>query len=66
MRASDSNRLLGKPVNNWTYPLFLLKARIEAVGGEPMRGIPEEARAFIRAEIPRWAQAVKASGVKLN
>lgn len=38
--------------------------RLSAEGAEPGGGSPEELAALIRAEIPRWAKVVKASGVK--
>lgn len=43
-----------------------LRARLEAEGAVPDASSPEEFAAFIRAEIPRWGQAVKASGAKLD
>ncbi len=38
--------------------------RLSAEGAEPDGGPPEELARLIRAEIPRWAKVVKASGVK--
>ncbi len=43
-----------------------LRARLEAEGAAPEAGSPEEFAAFIRAEIPKWGQAVRASGAKLD
>ncbi len=42
-----------------------LKSRIEAMGGILAPGTPEQLKAFIAAEIPRWAKLVKDSNIKL-
>ena len=39
-----------------------VKARMAEVGLTPVGNTPEQFDAYIRSEIPRWAQVVKASG----
>jgi tripartite-type tricarboxylate transporter receptor subunit TctC len=41
-----------------------LRARFASEGLDPFVSTPEEATRFVRAEIPRWAEAVKLSGAK--
>jgi tripartite-type tricarboxylate transporter receptor subunit TctC len=41
-----------------------VKERLQALGASPMGSTPEAFGAFIRSEIKRWAQVVKASGAK--
>ena len=43
-----------------------IRERLLAQGAEPVGGTPEQFAALIRAEIPKWAQVVKASGAKLD
>ena len=43
-----------------------LRARLEAEGAAPESSSPGEFAAFIRAEIPKWGTAVKASGAKID
>lgn len=43
-----------------------IRERLLAQGAEPVGGTPEQFAAFIRADIPKWAQVVKASGAKLD
>ncbi|KRB81577.1 Bug family tripartite tricarboxylate transporter substrate binding protein [Noviherbaspirillum sp. Root189] len=40
--------------------------RIAATGGTSVTNSPEEFAAFIRTEIPRWAQVVKQAGAKID
>jgi len=42
------------------------KDRIAALGTEPVGSSPEEARAFLQAEIEKWAPVVKASGARVD
>jgi tripartite-type tricarboxylate transporter receptor subunit TctC len=41
-----------------------VKARLAAQGANPLGGTPAEYAAYIRAEMPRWARAIKESGAK--
>ncbi|HWS74729.1 MAG TPA: tripartite tricarboxylate transporter substrate binding protein [Quisquiliibacterium sp.] len=41
-----------------------VRERFSSQGVEPVGSTPEEYAAFIAAEIPRWAQAAKAGGIK--
>jgi tripartite-type tricarboxylate transporter receptor subunit TctC len=43
-----------------------MRQRLSAMGAEPMPLPPAEFRAFIEAEIPRWAEIVRASGAQLD
>ncbi|MEI6302513.1 MAG: tripartite tricarboxylate transporter substrate binding protein [Betaproteobacteria bacterium] len=43
-----------------------VRDRALAAGAEPAAGTPEEFAAFIRTEIPKWAEVVKVSGAKAN
>jgi len=43
-----------------------LKERLAALGLEPVGSSPEAARAFIQAEIAKWAPVVKAAGAKTD
>jgi tripartite-type tricarboxylate transporter receptor subunit TctC len=43
-----------------------LRERMSAIGMEPAPTTPEQFDAFIRTEIDKWAQVVKASGAKLD
>jgi tripartite-type tricarboxylate transporter receptor subunit TctC len=40
--------------------------RLAAVGVDPLYSTPEEFAAYIRAEVPKWAQVVKASGARAD
>ncbi|MFO1288450.1 MAG: tripartite tricarboxylate transporter substrate binding protein [Rubrivivax sp.] len=40
------------------------RRRIEADGGTPVGNTPQEFAAFVRADVPRWAQLVRYSGAK--
>ena len=43
-----------------------MKERLAQLGAEPAGGKPEEFAAFIRAEIPKYAKVIKASGAKAD
>jgi tripartite-type tricarboxylate transporter receptor subunit TctC len=43
-----------------------VRSRIEADGSEPVGSSPEEFRAFMRADMDKWAKLVKESGAKLD
>lgn len=43
-----------------------LQQRLTEIGAEPMPIGPDELRAFIAAEIPRWREIVRASGAQLD
>jgi len=40
--------------------------RLAAVGVDPLSSTPEEFAAYIKAEVPKWAQVVKASGARAD
>lgn len=43
-----------------------VRDRLLAQGAVPQSSTPEELRAFMRAEIPKWAKAIELAGVKTN
>lgn len=43
-----------------------IKKRVLSLAMEPIGNTPEEFRAFIQADMARWAQAIKESNVKIN
>ena len=43
-----------------------MRERLGTLGAEPVGSTPEEFAALIKEDIARWAQVVKASGVKLD
>ncbi|MCC7123049.1 MAG: tripartite tricarboxylate transporter substrate binding protein [Gammaproteobacteria bacterium] len=43
-----------------------LRTRLLADGAEPVGSTPEELRAFLRDELVKWGQAVRAAGVKID
>ncbi len=49
------NRAMARPDN---------RARLLALGAEPIPGTPDEYAAFVREEIPRWAEIVRLSGAQ--
>lgn len=55
--SADINRALQAPE---------VKERMAAIGLTPVGTTPEQFDAFIRAEIPKWAQVVKASGARVD
>lgn len=43
-----------------------MQAKLAPLGAEPVGSTPEQFAALIKADVARWAQVVKASGVKLD
>ena len=43
-----------------------VSTRLVAAGVEPVTSTPEEFAAYVRAEIPKWGQVVKASGARAD
>jgi tripartite-type tricarboxylate transporter receptor subunit TctC len=43
-----------------------MKEKLEFAGGSPAATSPEEFAAFIRSEIPRWAEIIQVSGAKAD
>ena len=43
-----------------------LKGRFNALGIEPVSGTPEAFSAYIRTEVVKWSNVVKASGAELE
>jgi tripartite-type tricarboxylate transporter receptor subunit TctC len=43
-----------------------IRERLISEGADVETSTPEELAAFIRAEIPKWAKAVRESGTKLD
>lgn len=43
-----------------------MKERLEFLGGSPAATTPEEFAAFIKSEIPRWAEIIRISGAKAD
>lgn len=52
---AETNKALADPA---------IRARLQGQGADVYGGTPAEYTAFIRAEMPRWARAVKESGAK--
>ena len=42
------------------------RERLYAIGSEPLANTPEEFAAFIRSEIVKWAEVVKAAGIRVE
>jgi tripartite-type tricarboxylate transporter receptor subunit TctC len=40
--------------------------KLAALGIDPVGSAPDEFRAYIKAEIPKWAAVIKASGAKMQ
>jgi tripartite-type tricarboxylate transporter receptor subunit TctC len=57
--------LLNKEINSMLQAPDV-QERIRQLGAEPGGGTPEQFLAFVRAEIARYAQVVKASGFKVE
>jgi tripartite-type tricarboxylate transporter receptor subunit TctC len=43
-----------------------IREKFLAQGAEPLSGTPQEAGAFVRAEVAKWAKVVKASGARAD
>jgi tripartite-type tricarboxylate transporter receptor subunit TctC len=43
-----------------------MKAKLAQQGSEPVGSTPEEFRAFLAAEIPKWSELVRISGAKVE
>jgi tripartite-type tricarboxylate transporter receptor subunit TctC len=43
-----------------------MRERLAALGAEPAGNKPDEFLAFIKAEIPKYAKVIKASGAKAD
>jgi tripartite-type tricarboxylate transporter receptor subunit TctC len=43
-----------------------LQDKMFAQGAEPTHSTPEQFAALIKSELPKWAQIVRASGMKLD
>lgn len=42
-----------------------MRERLDSIGtGDPIANTPEQMQAYVRAELPKWARIVKASGIK--
>ena len=39
------------------------RAKVSAIGSEPMSGTPEQFAAFIRSESAKWSAVIKRAGV---
>lgn len=55
--SAEVNRIMNLPE---------VREKALSLGAEPAPGTPEAFEAFIRAEIPKWANVVKAGGIKLD
>jgi tripartite-type tricarboxylate transporter receptor subunit TctC len=42
------------------------RAKLAQQGSEPVGSTPEEFRAFVASEIPKWAELVRISGAKVE
>jgi tripartite-type tricarboxylate transporter receptor subunit TctC len=64
--ATDIVRKVNTEVNRiFNEPAF--RKRIISIGQDPVRpNTPEEFAAFVRAEIPRWANLVRSAGVEIQ
>ena len=58
------DRLHGEIVKLLAVPAA--RERLNAQGFEPVGDTPEEFAAYIKAEIPKWAAVVKASGAQVE
>ena len=43
-----------------------VRAKLAALGAEPMSGTPEQIGAFLRSEVGKWARVIKASGTRVE
>jgi len=51
---------------NRTMARAEFRARLLALGAEPLGGSPEAFTGFVREEIPRWAEIVRLSGARID
>jgi tripartite-type tricarboxylate transporter receptor subunit TctC len=42
------------------------RARLYAIGSEPMNSTPEEFAVFIQSKMAKWAKVVKAAGIRVD
>jgi tripartite-type tricarboxylate transporter receptor subunit TctC len=43
-----------------------LRERLEALGGEPASGSPEESAAFLKREYEQWGRVIREAGIKAD
>ena len=43
-----------------------LRERLEALGGEPASGSPEETAAFLKREYEQWGRVIREAGIKAD
>jgi tripartite-type tricarboxylate transporter receptor subunit TctC len=43
-----------------------LRERLEALGGEPAGGSPEETAAFLKREYEQWGRVIREAGIKAD
>jgi tripartite-type tricarboxylate transporter receptor subunit TctC len=43
-----------------------VRERLEALGGEPMSGSPEDAAAFLKKEYEQWGKVIREAGIKAD
>jgi len=43
-----------------------LKERLEAIGGEPLSGSPEETGALLAKEYEQWGRVIREAGIKAD
>src|SRR5262245_25484791 len=43
-----------------------LRERLEAIGGEPLSGSPEETAAFLKKEYEQWGKVIREAGIKAD
>lgn len=58
-------RQLNREINN-ALSVPDVKTKLNAAGLDPLPSTPEESAQFVGSEIPRWAEAVRISGAKVD